>query len=372
MNAVGHRLYLQGQQRQQKIARVPPLLPGLVVRAEETLLGEIVEIPVDMVVLATAMVPTGDAWLAISLGAFVAFYAFVGFEMAAIPAGEMRNPQRDQPPGLMIGMGFIVTLYLLVQVVAIGTLPGLADSQRPLSDAAAQFLGPAGGGGAAESAELRLESDALAVESLMKDPILSDWDAGTVINEGVIDASGLEGGSIVLAAIMLKIGGYGFIRFSLPITPDASMALDWLIIGMSLIAVVYIGFVALVQQDMKKLIAYSSIAHMGFVTLGFFIAYSILRRTGGLDGAALGVSGGMVQMVSHGLVSGALFLCVGVLYDRVHSRNIADYGGVVNTMPKFAAFMVLFAMANAGPNTNGSQFFITLAAGWFMTRESTE
>jgi NADH-quinone oxidoreductase subunit M len=173
------------------------------------------------------------------------------------------------------------------------------------------------------------------------------------------------GGSVILAAIMLKIGGYGFLRFSLPITPDASNELDWLIIGMSLIAVVYIGFVALVQQDMKKLIAYSSIAHMGFVTLGFFIAFMIMARNDVDSGAVLGLQGGMVQMVSHGFISAAMFLCVGVLYDRLHSREIGDYGGVVNVMPWFAAFMVFFAMANAGlPGTSGfvGEFMVILAS----------
>jgi NADH-quinone oxidoreductase subunit M len=162
------------------------------------------------------------------------------------------------------------------------------------------------------------------------------------------------GGSVILAAIMLKMGGYGFLRFSLPITPDASRELDWLIITLSLVAVVYIGFVALVQQDMKKLIAYSSIAHMGFVTLGCFIVFDIAANTGVLTGAAMGIEGAMVQMISHGLISGALFLCVGVMYDRVHSREISAYGGVINTMPKFAALMVLFALANSGlPGTSG-------------------
>ncbi len=147
---------------------------------------------------------------------------------------------------------------------------------------------------------------------------------------------------MVLAAIMLKLGAYGFLRFSMPIAPDAAREFDWLIISLSLIAVVYIGLVALVQQDMKKLVAYSSIAHMGFVTLGFFIFNE------------LGVAGALVQMISHGFVSGAMFLCIGVLYDRVHSREIASYGGVVNTMPKFAAFALLFAMANCGlPATAG-------------------
>jgi len=173
------------------------------------------------------------------------------------------------------------------------------------------------------------------------------------------------GGSVILAAIMLKMGGYGFLRFSLPITPDASRALDGLVIGLSLIAVVYIGLVALVQQDMKKLIAYSSIAHMGFVTLGCFVGYEIVVATGGIAGATLGLSGAMVQMISHGLVSGALFLCVGVLYDRLHTREIGAYGGVVNTMPIFGAFMVLFAMANAGlPGTSGfvGEFLVILAS----------
>lgn len=150
------------------------------------------------------------------------------------------------------------------------------------------------------------------------------------------------GGSAVLAAIMLKLGAYGFLRFSLPIVPDASRQWATLVIVLSLIGVVYIGLVALVQRDMKKLVAYSSIAHMGFVTLGFFIFNE------------LGMSGGLVQMISHGFVSGAMFLCIGVLYDRVHSREIASYGGVVNTMPKFAAFAVFFGMANCGlPGTAG-------------------
>jgi len=156
-----------------------------------------------------------------------------------------------------------------------------------------------------------------------------------------------------LAAIMLKMGAYGFLRFSLPIVPDASHELAWLMILLSLVAVVYIGLVALVQQDMKKLIAYSSIAHMGFVTLGFFI-FNVQ-----------GVEGAIAQMVSHGFVSGALFLCVGVLYDRLHSRNISDYGGVANRMPVFAAFMMLFAMANAGlPGTSGfvGEFLVILGA----------
>ncbi|MDP3226950.1 MAG: NADH-quinone oxidoreductase subunit M [Acidovorax sp.] len=150
------------------------------------------------------------------------------------------------------------------------------------------------------------------------------------------------GGSAVLAAIMLKLGAYGFLRFSMPIAPDASREWAWLMITLSLIAVIYVGLVAMVQKDMKKLVAYSSVAHMGFVTLGFFIFND------------LGVSGGLVQMIAHGFVSGAMFLSIGVLYDRVHSREIAAYGGVVNTMPNFTAFALLFAMANCGlPGTAG-------------------
>ncbi len=189
------------------------------------------------------------------------------------------------------------------------------------------------------------------------------WPVHTWLPDAHVEAP--TGGSVILAAIMLKIGGYGFLRFSLPITPDASHHLDWLIIAMSLIAVVYIGFVALVQKDMKKLIAYSSIAHMGFVTLGFFVVFTIAANPEVQTGAILGVQGGMVQMVSHGFISAAMFLCVGVLYDRMHSREIADYGGVVNTMPWFAAFMVFFAMANAGlPGTSGfvGEFMVILAS----------
>jgi NADH-quinone oxidoreductase subunit M len=189
------------------------------------------------------------------------------------------------------------------------------------------------------------------------------WPVHTWLPDAHVEAP--TGGSVILAAIMLKMGGYGFLRFSLPITPDASQALDWLLIGLSLIAIVYIGFVALVQNDMKKLIAYSSIAHMGFVTLGFFIAWRIIANTGAADGIVMGLQGGMIQMVSHGLISGAMFLCVGVLYDRMHSREISAYGGVANVMPKFAAFMVLFAMANAGlPGTSGfvGEFLVILAS----------
>jgi NADH-quinone oxidoreductase subunit M len=189
------------------------------------------------------------------------------------------------------------------------------------------------------------------------------WPVHTWLPDAHVEAP--TGGSVILAAILLKLGGYGFLRFSLPITPDASHSLDWLVITLSLVAVVYIGLVALVQKDMKKLIAYSSIAHMGFVTLGFFVVFGILEKTGSTQGAQLGIEGGMVQMVSHGFMSGALFLCVGFMYDRLHSRQIGDYGGVANTMPLFAAFMVLFAMANAGlPGTSGfvGEFMVILSS----------
>ena len=177
------------------------------------------------------------------------------------------------------------------------------------------------------------------------------WPVHTWLPDAHVEAP--TGGSIVLAAIALKLGAYGFLRFSLPIAPDASQDFSGMIVALSLIAVVYIGLVALVQQDMKKLVAYSSIAHMGFVTLGFFMF------------SALGVEGALVQMVSHGFIAGAMFYCIGVMYDRVHSRQIADYGGVVNTMPKFAAFFMLFAMANAGlPATSGfvGEFMVILAS----------
>jgi NADH-quinone oxidoreductase subunit M len=177
------------------------------------------------------------------------------------------------------------------------------------------------------------------------------WPVHTWLPDAHVEAP--TGGSVVLAAIMLKLGAYGFLRLSLPIVPDASQALSGMMIALSLVAVVYVGLVALVQTDMKKLVAYSSIAHMGFVTLGFFMFEQ------------LGVQGAIVQMISHGFISGAMFLCIGVLYDRMHSRRIADYGGVVNTMPKFAALFMLFAMANSGlPATSGfvGEFMVILGA----------
>ena len=177
------------------------------------------------------------------------------------------------------------------------------------------------------------------------------WPVHTWLPDAHVEAP--TGGSIVLAAIMLKLGAYGFLRFSLPIAPDASHSLAGMMITLSLIAVIYIGLVAIVQDDMKKLVAYSSVAHMGFVTLGFFIF-----NTAGVEGA-------IVQMISHGFVSGAMFMCIGVLYDRMHSRRIADYGGVVNVMPRFATFFILFSMANSGlPATSGfvGEFMVIMGA----------
>jgi NADH-quinone oxidoreductase subunit M len=177
------------------------------------------------------------------------------------------------------------------------------------------------------------------------------WPVHTWLPDAHVEAP--TGGSVVLAAIMLKLGAYGFIRFSLPIAPDASHELSGVMIALALVAVIYIGFVAMVQSDMKKLVAYSSIAHMGFVILGFFMFDT------------LGMQGALVQMISHGFVSGAMFLCIGVMYDRLHSRAIADYGGVANTMPKFAAFFMLFSMANCGlPATSGfvGEFMVILSA----------
>jgi NADH-quinone oxidoreductase subunit M len=188
------------------------------------------------------------------------------------------------------------------------------------------------------------------------------WPVHTWLPDAHVEAP--TGGSVILAAVLLKMGGYGFVRFSLPITPDASQSLSGLMIVLSLVAIIYIAFVALAQKDMKKLIAYSSIAHMGFVTLGFFVIFAAVAG-GSAEGARLALQGGMVQMLSHGLISGALFLCVGVMYDRLHTREIDAYGGVVNTMPKFAVFMVLFAMANAGlPGTSGfvGEFFVILGS----------
>lgn len=189
------------------------------------------------------------------------------------------------------------------------------------------------------------------------------WPVHTWLPDAHVQAP--TGGSVILAAVMLKIGGYGFLRFSLPMVPDASNELAWLVIFMSLTAIVYIGFIALVQSDMKKLVAYSSIAHMGFVTLGFFVLFPIVAKSGSTEGVLLGLQGGMVQMLSHGFISGAMFLCIGVLYDRMHTREITAYGGVSNKMPWFAAFFVLFAMANTGlPGTSGfvGEFMVILAS----------
>ena len=201
------------------------------------------------------------------------------------------------------------------------------------------------------------------------------WPVHTWLPDAHVEAP--TGGSVILAAIMLKLGGYGLVRLSMPIAPDASAELAGFMIALSLVAIVYIGFVALVQPDMKKLIAYSSVSHMGFVTLGFFIVFSFVD-SGDTTSAALGVEGALIQMISHGFISGALFLCVGVMYDRLHSRMIGDYGGVAHPMPAFAAFMMLFALANSGlPGTSGfvGEFMVILAsfkaAAWIAVLAAT-
>ena len=201
------------------------------------------------------------------------------------------------------------------------------------------------------------------------------WPVHTWLPDAHVEAP--TGGSVILAAIMLKLGGYGLVRFSLPIAPDASSELAMFMIALSLVAIVYIGFVALVQPDMKKLIAYSSVSHMGFVTLGLFVIFSFMD-SGDVTSAALGVEGALIQMISHGFISGALFLCVGVMYDRLHSRMIGDYGGVAHPMPTFAAFMMLFALANSGlPGTSGfvGEFMVILAsfkaAAWIAVLAAT-
>ena len=229
-------------------------------------------------------------------------------------------------------LGSLLTLVALIYLYAqSGTFEILAWHDLPLS-----------------MREQTLIFIAFLVAFAVKVPM---WPVHTWLPDAHVEAP--TGGSVVLAAVMLKLGAYGFLRFSLPIAPDASHELSWFMIALSLIAVIYIGLVAIVQTDMKKLVAYSSIAHMGYVTLGFFIFNQ------------LGAQGAIVQMISHGFISGAMFLCIGVLYDRMHSRNIADYGGVVNTMPRFAALFMLFSMANSGlPATSGfvGDFMVILGA----------
>ncbi len=280
-----------------------------------------------------------------------AFLFYIFFEAMLIPMflviGMWGGPRRVYATIKFFLYTFLGSVFMLVGLIYLyiqsGTWEILSWHELPLSMGAQKWL-------------FMGFLAAFAVKIPM-------WPVHTWLPDAHVEAP--TGGSVILAAIMLKIGGYGFIRFSLPILPDASGALDWLLIALSLIAIVYIGFVALAQQDMKKLIAYSSISHMGFVTLGLFVTFTIFRDTGGTAGAALGVEGAMVQMISHGFISGALFLVVGVMYERVHSRMIKDYGGLAHTMPWFATFAVLFLMANSGlPGTSGfvGEFMVILAS----------
>ena len=266
------------------------------------------------------------------------FYVF--FEATLIPMfiiiGVWGGPNRVYAAVKFFLYTFLGSLLMLVALIWLyfqsgGSFDILAWHQLPLSLSAQTYI-----------------FFAFLMAFAVKVPM---WPVHTWLPDAHVEAP--TGGSVVLAAIMLKLGGYGFLRFSLPIAPDASHNLAWLIIALSLIAVIYIGLVALVQSDMKKLVAYSSIAHMGFVTLGFFMF------------GEMAVQGGVMQMISHGFVSGAMFLCIGVLYDRMHSRQIVDYGGVINTMPRFAALFVLFSLANAGlPATSGfiGEFMVILGA----------
>jgi NADH-quinone oxidoreductase subunit M len=266
------------------------------------------------------------------------FYVF--FEATLIPMfiiiGVWGGPNRVYAAVKFFLYTFLGSLLMLVALLWLyfesgGSFDILAWHQLPLSLSAQTYI-----------------FFAFLMAFAVKVPM---WPVHTWLPDAHVEAP--TGGSVVLAAIMLKLGGYGFLRFSLPIAPDASHNLSWLVITLSLIAVIYIGLVALVQSDMKKLVAYSSIAHMGFVTLGFFMF------------GDMAVQGGIMQMISHGFVSGAMFLCIGVLYDRLHSRQIVDYGGVINTMPRFAALFVLFSLANAGlPATSGfiGEFMVILGA----------
>ncbi len=291
----------------------------------------------------------------VMLGVFAAldailFYMF--FEATLIPMfliiGIWGGPARVYATIKFFIYTFLGSVMMLVALIYLGYQAGsfvitdLHDLELPLASQVLVFL-------------------AFLIAFAVKVPM---WPVHTWLPDAHVEAP--TGGSVILAALMLKIGGYGFLRFSLPIVPEASAQLDWLLIGLSLVAIVYVGLVAMVQDDMKKLIAYSSIAHMGFVTLGYFIIFRVVASQAEPEaGAMLALTGGAVQMISHGFVSAALFLCVGVLYDRLHSRRIDAYGGVAHRMPVFAGFFVLFAMANAGlPGTSGfvGEFMVILGS----------
>ena len=301
--------------------------------------------------LASFLIMTGFMVGVFAATDSILFYIF--FEATLIPMfliiGIWGGPRRVYATIKFFLYTFLGSVFMLIALIYMGTK---ADSfaiqalhELPLASTAQTFI-----------------FFAFFIAFAVKIPM---WPVHTWLPDAHVEAP--TAGSAVLAAIMLKMGGYGFLRFTLPVVPNASQQLAWLVILFSLIAVVYIGFVALAQADMKKLIAYSSISHMGFVTLGMFVIFGIIANSaeGAQSGhAVMALEGAMVQMISHGFISAAMFLCVGVLYDRVHSREIADYGGVVNTMPVFAAFIVLFSMANAGlPGTSGfvGEFMVILA-----------